>query len=416
MIGAAGFFFLLNFLPPIARAGSGHNLSGFAWSENIGWISFNSINCDANNNGKSDGGAGCPPKNTPVADYGVAIATNGSLSGYAWSENIGWISFNSADTSGCPAMPCGPTLNRSQHKLDGWAKAIAADGNGWDGWIRLSGTNYGVTAFGCDYDGWAWGSDVVGWIHFRGANYGLIGSNNGCGIGQNDPPTAINPLTCGGGASPQSSGCPAPAFGENPSGVCTLPRRATLSWSYSDPNDDPQKFYQVQVDDNADFSSPLVDTKKTQSPTNTYILPTDPVLSYNTRYYWRVEVWDNGGGNSDWVAGPSFTTQPHQAPSVNYSWTPFRPNKLQRVQFTDASGAYDQNNNPAAPTSWRWTFQDGNPVSSSVKNPVARFNTTGLKQTTLIVSDADNLSCGKNDLAVPVEWPTPAKFREVVPQ
>jgi len=56
------------------------NLSGWAWSESFGWISFAST--------------------TPIT-YGVKVATTttanyqaGEFDGYAWSENIGWISFN----------------------------------------------------------------------------------------------------------------------------------------------------------------------------------------------------------------------------------------------------------------------------------------------------------------------------------
>jgi len=50
------------------------NLSGWAWSESFGWISFAST--------------------TPVT-YGVTVSTStGEFNGYAWSENIGWISFN----------------------------------------------------------------------------------------------------------------------------------------------------------------------------------------------------------------------------------------------------------------------------------------------------------------------------------
>jgi len=50
------------------------NLSGWAWSDSFGWISFAST--------------------TPIT-YGVTVATStGEFNGYAWSENIGWISFN----------------------------------------------------------------------------------------------------------------------------------------------------------------------------------------------------------------------------------------------------------------------------------------------------------------------------------
>jgi hypothetical protein len=49
------------------------NVSGLAWSENIGWISFNSLNCDPNGNGASNGGLGCPFSGTSIANYGVKL-------------------------------------------------------------------------------------------------------------------------------------------------------------------------------------------------------------------------------------------------------------------------------------------------------------------------------------------------------
>jgi len=59
------------------------NLSGWAWSEYFGWLSFSS---------STDGS---------TVNYGVKVATTttanyeaGEWDGYAWSENIGWISFN----------------------------------------------------------------------------------------------------------------------------------------------------------------------------------------------------------------------------------------------------------------------------------------------------------------------------------
>jgi hypothetical protein len=55
--------------------------------------------------------------------------------------------------------------------MTGWAKAIAADGNGWDGWISFAGTGYGPTLSGSNITGYAWGSDVVGWIDMNGVDY-----------------------------------------------------------------------------------------------------------------------------------------------------------------------------------------------------------------------------------------------------
>ena len=78
--------------PPL----EGDNLSGFAWSSNIGWISFNSSDCDTDGDGTFEGAgefggaapAGCPTSGV-AEDYGVHVAMDtGDLKGYAWSENI----------------------------------------------------------------------------------------------------------------------------------------------------------------------------------------------------------------------------------------------------------------------------------------------------------------------------------------
>jgi hypothetical protein len=58
------------------------NLSGWAWSDAIGWISFNST---------TGGGS--------VA-YGVNIDSTGDFSGWAWNDVVGWISFNCANIGG----------------------------------------------------------------------------------------------------------------------------------------------------------------------------------------------------------------------------------------------------------------------------------------------------------------------------
>lgn len=94
-------------------------LTGYAWSENIGWISF------------KDG------------SIPVKVETDGRLVGYAWSENIGWIQFG-----GLSGIPTTPYESKSQAKLNGstlrgWARAVSGmsgdNRGGWDGWIALKG-------------------------------------------------------------------------------------------------------------------------------------------------------------------------------------------------------------------------------------------------------------------------------------
>ncbi len=151
-----------------AMAGTADNLSGFAWSENIGWISFNCTNNNSCN----------------IVNYGVSVnPQTGVLSGFAWSENIGWIKFDPVGPY--PSQPqTGVTLNTGTGTIFGWARACAGTVNGdcnsvsrtdgWDGWIKMAGGNYSVVLNGNELHNWAWGSDVMGWIHFKGSNYGVI--------------------------------------------------------------------------------------------------------------------------------------------------------------------------------------------------------------------------------------------------
>ena len=91
-----------------------------------------------------------------------------NLSGYAWSENIGWISFNEGDLVGCPVAPCQAKLDFVTKQVSGWAKALT-DGGGWPGWIRLRDTNYGVSWNDStqEMEGWAWSDQVIGWMSFN---------------------------------------------------------------------------------------------------------------------------------------------------------------------------------------------------------------------------------------------------------
>lgn len=181
VLGAA---FILAPAPAPAEAGAEHNMSGWAWSSNIGWISFNCTNTST-----------CGSIN-----YGVSVSeTSSKLSGYAWSPNIGWISFNESDLSGCPQGSCQVKLNSG--KLNGWARALAGRDNpasGWDGWISLdkkSGSvNYAVTLNDdTDFEGYAWGSDVVGWILFNPSFGGVFLNAQTPVVSLTSDPTTVPP-------------------------------------------------------------------------------------------------------------------------------------------------------------------------------------------------------------------------------
>ncbi|KKW43568.1 MAG: Cell wall protein AWA1 [Parcubacteria group bacterium GW2011_GWB1_57_6] len=143
----ASYYFSVSYLPR-AQASATDSLSGYAWSDNVGWISFNCTNT---------GSCG-------TSNYGVTVnPTNGEMSGYAWSDNVGWFSFQPGDVAGCPQAPCTPKVNQGNGTVTGWFRALA-NGGGWDGWVSLSG----VTVSGVAFAGYAWGSDVVGWVSMSG--------------------------------------------------------------------------------------------------------------------------------------------------------------------------------------------------------------------------------------------------------
>lgn len=225
------YYFAPSPLAPRASEGSeSDTLSGYAWSDTIGWLSFNCI----------DSGS-CATSN-----YGVTVSqTTGDLSGYAWSDNVGWFSFQGADVADCPEAPCTPNVDRGTGAVTGWFKALSggtAGSGGWDGFVRLNG----VTASDSSFSGYAWGSDVTGWVDMSGVlssasltcdeAYGDVctTAQNSCGLRN------WGTITCGGTCTaqfaPPESSCEELNFG----GICitltATPKfvgsggSATLSW------------------------------------------------------------------------------------------------------------------------------------------------------------------------------------------
>lgn len=144
-------------------------LSGHAWSDihqdptpGAGWIQFK---------GQAQNGA----------NYGVVVNTaNGNMTGQAWSENYGWLSFDvdPLGTLGCPAAPCQANVNLSTGVVTGWARFTAGPpgtSGVWNGWVELKGTATDGAAFGVTYNsatrefsGEAWGENDIGWVRFKG--------------------------------------------------------------------------------------------------------------------------------------------------------------------------------------------------------------------------------------------------------
>ena len=150
ILASFGLFFRSN----LSLAQTVSTVTGWAWSDRVGYISFNCTNTNS----------------CTKVDYSVKIdKSTGNLSGYAWSDAVGWISFQDGigdtkariDLAGLDIsnFQSGPKL------LKGRAKILSDDS-----WILLSGSvsnsEYGVRLNSDgSLSGYAW-HDNYGWINF----------------------------------------------------------------------------------------------------------------------------------------------------------------------------------------------------------------------------------------------------------
>lgn len=150
--------------PQYADSQTAAPITGWLWSDNIGWVSMNCSNTSS----------------CGTVNYSVSIAADGTLSGYAWSDNIGWIKFGGLSSFPTGSGTVAQNAAMSGTSLRGWARACAGTStgdcasmtsrtDGWDGWIALSGTNFGPTLSGGSFSGYSWGDENVGWLSWNSA-------------------------------------------------------------------------------------------------------------------------------------------------------------------------------------------------------------------------------------------------------
>ena len=404
-----------NAVKPV-MAGVGNNVSGFAWSSSIGWISFNSTDCDTDGDGFYEGSgeeggvppAGCPTSGT-AQNYGVTLnKSTGNISGYAWSQSVGWISFNrcgtddncmtsDGDTGNPPFAPYNTgsgaiaRYNSANGEITGWAKILSM---GDSGWIKLrknsgdSGSVYGVSLNSDDFSGWAWNDDEngsgIGWISFNCANTGGCGSSAYKVAIRNTPPV-LSDLT-----APNWSYQQAADYG----GAL----RAFLKWEFDDLELDDQGAYHVIFDDNADFSSPLKDTGRIDTASQSALIDssTGVALDYDTEYFWKVRIWDVGNATSTW-ANHSFTTYKHEMPVPEFTLFPAKASKGEEIGLTDNNSNVYLSGAPSTAIpcdfsncSWFWEVPSASYMSSdTASSSIIRFDTEGVYDVTLTITDAD---------------------------
>ena len=163
------------------------------------------------------------------------MSASGVWSGYAWSDNVGWISFNPKDWGACPPVGSCSAYSSYPNTLSGhaWARVLSVVGSGnaggFDGWIALNGTYGSSSSFGLDNitsatdqtsgyfsgykmkiisfnktgstrtagSGYGYGGNVVGWLDFSVSDQISAGIYAG---------PAVTPPSCTTNCSPVKAG------------------------------------------------------------------------------------------------------------------------------------------------------------------------------------------------------------------
>lgn len=386
---AASFVFIGD--PPQSQpayATSNDNVQGWAWSGNVGWISFNCT---------TDSSCGS-------SNYGVNVdEATGELSGEAWNDKVGWISFNRSETGNPPAQPYKTgnsyiaRYSESTQEVAGWAKILSMGDNGW---IKLrkfssdSGPSYGVSITNAGvFSGWAWNGNAdgsgIGWISFNCATDGSCGSSNYKVM--LDPKPEVTGI-----ATTQFDYC-LPLYQDA--------RTTKLSWTFFEATGQSQTGYQIEIATNNGFGKNSIATSSSdwvESSAEQVIVNGQDNLAYNTTYYWHVRVRDESNQASDnWSSTGTFTTPKNNYPNVDFSYSPSSPRALEDVAFT-SNVSVDTTNTPGNTATYLWEFQQAGETSTTTPNPTEQFYDTSGASAQLTITDSSGYSCSKLNDAIGV--------------
>lgn len=146
-----------------------NNIRGWAWSDNVGWVSFSCHSSEGTE------GACANPWGThmvmPSEASDVGIRDN-SIIGHAWSDTLGWISFQKSETGEPPLT--GNAAFDAKFEGQNYIARFDADQNTIIGWARVLSACTSVPC-GVNLVDPAWN----GWIQFLDATYGVKISSTG---------------------------------------------------------------------------------------------------------------------------------------------------------------------------------------------------------------------------------------------
>lgn len=175
---------------------------GAIWSGTTGWIVMNCV---------SDGS--CAQNG-----YGVDVTGGDTISGWAWSSNIGWVCFGATCSGIAGNTPEGgqpyAKLDTLTHEAHGWALLVTLGNRGWIS-LNCADMSNGCVAYQVTADpqsgvvsgfGWNGNNDGtgIGWVDFSQST--LLGTEVQCADGFDNDKDLLTDC-----ADPDCSGQPGPA-------------------------------------------------------------------------------------------------------------------------------------------------------------------------------------------------------------
>jgi hypothetical protein len=314
----------------IAMAFQRASVTGFAWSENIGWVSHN--HNDVGN----------------LFFYGVDLNDEGNLIGWGWAKHFGWINYdpNGHYPAGNGLPDYSAKWDACTGKVKGWAQIEQLKEYGYNtqSWVLLGSdqSDFGVRIdpLTGKFSGWAW-NPFYGWFNYRTVsdklNFGVKTSLESL---RQRPyiPYLIDPL-------------------DDKLVKSFTPK---FVWSkFDDPNckTDYQTQFQLQIYRNKSLTDLHFDTGKVFSDNNYYNILKGVLV--DGRYWWRVRVSDQTNKWSHWakkgknMEENSFIVIGHRPPLADFTWQPRRIEVDLDIQFIDKSVSYDDDGNIDY---WLWEF------------------------------------------------------------
>ncbi len=186
--------FLAIFIMPKIASAQLVELKGWAWSSNIGWISFNCDQEEVNYCNSVNHKVSVDINSGEIIGKALTNRYSNYIPNSPVISNSGFIRFNPPTSSLNLPVYSDNTQGPATIELidpqtigqaSGWAifcsvlsDPVTCNGSyidnefrgDWDGWISLKGASHGVTVdvFTGQFNGYAWGGDYIGWIDFSG--------------------------------------------------------------------------------------------------------------------------------------------------------------------------------------------------------------------------------------------------------